>query len=381
MTRNFPRRADPSLRAARLKVALPLAAALVLLATSVILLLTAGGEETSRDDEAGAIVESATPAATEMALPIDDPSDPDPFLPNAPPERYGGKYPRWNLPEFPAGWDDTTASTIHDFFEDMEWDMSDERKMLRLEEIRAAFREYLATVGPEAIPTLAAILNVEPDFVDRRFLIHAIGELGPQSEEATYALSDYVENRFQDPRARSELGHVIMAMGKLHNASSFDTLEEFSRREDLHPYRGKFIQALGEHPDREAAIGTFVSTMRNDTLPDVRNYAAQALGKVREPQSLPGLYEAFEREPHWVPRQTILGTIGKIGDARSIPFLEEQARNAPESAIRLSAAGALRRMESPYARRLLGELARSEPDEKVRAHIEKWAKLEEAVRD
>ena len=365
----------------RLRLLVPAAIAVAIVATACVLLIPEKPSAPAEPEVTAAAAEE-TPAAvaTDRQIPYNDPSHPQPFTKDEQP-RYGGQYPRWNLTEFPPGWDHELAATIHAFFEDMELDPKDSQKSLRVERIRKEFQEFLDSLGPEAIPTLAAVLGVEPDFVDRRFLVYALGGLGPQSEEATYALSDYVLKRHENPRNRSEMGHVIQAMGRLKNASSFDVLTEFAGDDKLHTYRGKFIQALGEHPDKDLAVETFSNTLTNDPLPDVRNYAAQALGKVRDPGSLHSLYQSFEQERRWPVKQTILGTIGKIANPNSIGFLESHARNADEPAIRLSAAGALRRMDSPYARRVLRELARTEPDEQVRKHITKWSKLTEPVTD
>jgi hypothetical protein len=170
-------------------------------------------------------------------------------------------------------------------------------------------------------------------------------------------------------------------MGRLQNESSFTRLtdfitlngEQYGEYSELHSYRRHLIEALGEHPRREEAAGTFIACLRDDPLPNVRNKAAQALGKVQSPETLNDLYVSFDREPHWVARQTILGSIGKIGNPNSVPFLEAQARNAREAAIRLSAAGALRHINTEHARSVLHELERSEPDPNVRKNITKFA--------
>jgi HEAT repeat protein len=178
--------------------------------------------------------------------------------------------------------------------------------------------------------------------------------------------------RRANPENLSELGHVIEAMGKLANDSSFEVLTEFTGREDLHAYRGKLIKALGEHPRREEALGTFVKMMHEDQVVPARNMAAQALGKIRSPETLHELYAAADREPYWVNKQTILGSIGKIGDPSSLPFLADKARNAKEPAVRLSAGGAIRRVGTQYGQEVLRDLARTEPDPEVRKRFAEW---------
>jgi HEAT repeat protein len=314
--------------------------------------------------------------STPLRIPYEDPTAEKPFQkPEV--ERYPGRYPRWNLKEFPKGWDHDLAGAIHSYFEEMEIDLAskdlaNKARIAGLEAVRERFREFLAGLGPEAVPTLAAILDIEPDFVDRRFLLYALGDLGKETEEATHVLADFLMKRYEDPRARSELGHAIKAMGNLHNESSLDRLVSFIGDERLHGYRRHLVEALGEHPYRDEAVGTFVEVLREDSLPNVRNKAAQALGKIESPETLNELYMAFQSEPHWVTKQTILGSIGKIGNPSSIPFLEEQARSGKLASTRLSACGALQRLNTPYAQQVLREVARSEPDAQVRKHLETW---------
>lgn len=340
-------------------------------------------QEIARDlaDQPGYSGPSRLPVAAKE-FPLGSPTDPNP----EPPKRYGGYFPRWNLREFPEGWDENLAKTIHAYFEAMSVDPKDEEAMLRLPKTREQFREFLASLGPEALPTLAAILNAESDFVNRRFLLYAIGELGPQSERATFILRDYYMARHADPRNDSEIRHVIQAMAKLQNDTSFEVLKDFiySPEPTVDPHRRFFVQALGEHHRREEAIPVFVDRLHaeREESDHVRNMAAQALGKVRNPQTLNELYRAAENEPYFVVKQTILGSVGKIGSPESVGFLESQYRQAlaPSQGpyerenfwIRLSAARALCRIGTPEAIGTLRELQRIEPEQKGRELIDKW---------
>jgi hypothetical protein len=353
------------------RVLLPAALGAALLGLFVFLLWRrAAGPDASLQRTAEA---PASEPAEEIEIPHGSPTDRDPFQwPEKPRERHDGQFPRWNLKDFPPGWDAGIAGSLHSFFEAMEIDPRDKEKLASLDEVRKEAREFLSKLGPDSVPTLAAILNAEGDFVNRRFLLVALGDLGPESEEATFVLRDFFMARRQNPENLSELGHVIKAMGRLQNDSSFEVLGEFVVREDLHAYRGKIVEALGEHPRRDEAIGTFVRTMHEDQVIPARNMAAQALGKIRSSDTLQELYSAADRESYWVNKQTILGSIGKIGDPSSIPFLLDKARNAKEPAVRLSAGGAIRRVGAEQAPDLLRDLARTEPDPEVRKRFEEW---------
>lgn len=367
-----------------LKIAAPLAVAIVLGVLCVYFLLA----------EARKIAEPVKSTCSEPALtglsrtmvepeevPFGAPTSLDPFRwPDAKAKRNDGEFPRWNLKDYPKGWNPEIAKRLHEFFEAMDFDGHDQDKLASLAQVRKDLVDYLATLGPDSIPTLQAILNAEGDFVDRRRLLETLGNLGPQSDEATFVLRDFFMSRFQNPENLSEMGHVIDAMGHLQNATSFDTLNDFIQRPDLHRYRDKFLVALGDHPRREEALGTFIESLHNDQSPQARNKAAQALGKVASQDTLNDLYNAVDRERWWIAKQTILGTIGKIGDPSSLPFLEEKAKSAKEPAVRLSAAGAIRRIGTHRGQQLLSEIARTEPDPETRKHFETWAKEDAAKR-
>ena len=369
----------------RLKIAAPLTAALILTGLFVVLLLHQAGRH---GPEEPATPEAVAPQAPPPAgllpperIPYGTPTAPDPWKVEEPP-RHGGPFYRWNLAgiDLPDDWDPEVAGRLHQLFDDMRFPGIDELEDpvigARIARAREELEEYLASLGREALPTLATILDVEPDFSARRFVFQAAGKMGPRAEEATWVLRDYYMARQGDPSNRSEVGRVIEAMGFLRNETSFEVLTHLIDDSAHRIYRDKLIVALGEHPRREDAIDVFARGMHDPSF-QTRNKSAQALGKVQSPDTLYDLYEAFDNERVWYAKQTILGSIGKIGEIDAIPFLEEQARGAPESGVRLSAASAIRRIVertgNRTGKRVLQDLARSEPDAKVRTFIQRWS--------
>ncbi|HVR75570.1 MAG TPA: HEAT repeat domain-containing protein, partial [Planctomycetota bacterium] len=369
----------------RLQAAVFLALAVVFLGAFAVLMVLksrAGRGELSRPiPSSGSDGSQGVGSATLVSpseIPYGDPSAPKPFENREKLERYGGKFSRWNLQELPEGWDEATALRIHSLFEAMDFDPMDSEKLNNLGALRDELQDYLAQLGPEALPTLAAILNAEGDFVDRRFIIYAIGYLGPKTDGATYVLRDFFMARCVRPESRTEMIHVAKAMTDLQNDSSFYALTGLIRHETetvpaIEGFRSNFIEALGEHPRREEALNLFVNEIHEDPLLHARNKAAQALGKIRSPETLPELYSAVEKEPHYFIRQTLLGSIGKMGKSESIPFLEKHARHASDYRIRLSAAGAIRRIATPYGQAVLREISQSDPEPVVRSNAAEWA--------
>jgi len=354
----------------RLKIALPLALGLICVCAFLFLCFEIRETDRSTTKRDVKPTPEAVPSNGPHA-PFLDPSAKNPYE-KPEPQRFGGRYPRWNLKSFPDGWNPELADDLHTMFETMEFQGLNQRPP-NLAETRESLKELLASLGPEALPTLGAILNAESDFVNRRFLLYGIGDLGPQSEEATFHLRDFFVRRHEDPQAYSESLHVIRAMSRLQNETSYSTIMSFVGRGNLHRFRPELIRSLGEHPERENAVGSMVEYMRDDAMGNVRNRAAQFLGKVGDPKTLDDLYHGIDAEPQLVVQQTMLGSIGKIGNPNSIAFLENHARRSDRKGVRLSAARAISRIGTPYAFRILKDISRSEPDPGVRQRIEKWA--------
>ncbi len=366
-----------------LKVAVPLSMGVVFVLAFVFLLIYVSDDPRPEalvtvtpgnpGSDAAATVNTVAP---ESAVPLGDPTNPNPPELKKP-KNYGGEFPRWNLKELPEGWDPDVAASLHAFFEAMEPEPHTPQPGIH--ETREELTEYLASLGPEALPTLATILGADHDFVNRRFLLKAIGALGPESDEATFILRDFFMARHETPGNYSEMIHTLDAMARLQNDSSYEMLAGFVGRADLSNFRGKTIESLGLHGRGGDAVGVLVDHMHNDALSGVRNKAAQALGRVRDPETLDEMYRAVDNEPYWIVKQTMLGTVGKIGDPSSVDFLESHARNAKESGVRMSAARAISRIATPHALGVLEEIKRTEPDPKVRRYIEKWLAEAEEV--
>ena len=358
----------------RLRLAIPLVCALALCILFVVFLVL----QANRTDESSL----ATPPAAVAAAAVESDWDGYGKLPEGPPEapdeaprvskRRGkdGLF-RWNLSDYPEGWDAEIALSVHNYFETM-MRLEKAAPGPELDALREEFAAYLAGLGPDALPTFGAILNAESDFVFRRFMLYAIGDLGPQSEDATYMLKDYFMARQRNPKSLSEVKHVLRAMGRLQNDTSFDVLQNMTWDEELAPHRKNIVEQLGDHVRRDEAVDFFVDGLRKDTHTMNRNKWAQAIKKLRNPDTLGDLYRAFEKERYWGTQQTILGAIGATGSSSAVPFLESKARHHDTPAVRLSAARALWRIGTPYAGEVLSDLQRTEPDPKIRKLIESW---------
>ena len=79
---------------------------------------------------------------------------------------------------------------IHDLFLKTQWNAAlDASTAHRVGRARDDLEALLASLGPEHVQMLAGLLKEEQDFVNRRFLLRALGRIG--SDEALVALVDH----------------------------------------------------------------------------------------------------------------------------------------------------------------------------------------------
>ena len=362
----------------RPKVLVPVAAGLALLVGGVLLLCLEQGQAHL---EAPPLTmpkpaRLISPGDTVHSGRREEPLRPPPAVEKGPVSVPAGTGPnRWALQTLPAGWDPALAAHLASVFETMDVSDHDPEKLGKLLGAREALEKFLRNLGPEALPTLGAILGAEPDFVNRRFVLRAIGDLGPKTEDATFVLHQFYLDRRGQPGARSETNYVIEAMGRLKNDSAFSGIRSFIEAPETPNYdRDKFVQALGDHPRAIEALPQFLHEGNNNQDIGTRNHSWQAIGKQgpKAVEALGALISAWERETAYHVRQTILGSIGKLGDARALPALERIARTATPSSDRLSAARAIFRLGTPAALNTLRALIPDERDAKLQTTYQGW---------
>jgi len=364
----------------RLKILAPLCFGLALVGVFVYLIWNEVRHgDTSPVAPQPPVVGPAPQAPKRADPPVRAPRDSNPLSFEKTPRPPGQGLQRWNIDKLPEAWDPALAARLADFFDQMdvsaEFTEEDIEKLKKLEDVRDKLREFLKSLGPESLVTLDAILKNEVDFGNRRFLLEAIGDLGPRSEEATLSLLDFYLRTRDRQGGRSETNHVIEAMGRLKNATSYESLSGMIDDPSTTSYdRNKFVQALGEHPRREESISRFVAHGRDDDDVGTRNHAWQAIGKMRSKggKALADLISAFDREDVWYVKQTMLGTIGYLGDPSALSFLERVARTDEDSRVRLSAFNAIRLIATPEAMRVLRSALAGERDESVRQNVQEW---------
>jgi HEAT repeat protein len=268
-----------------------------------------------------------------------------------------GAAARWNIQPLPPEWDPSTANRLA------------AAAAAGPEELDACLRG----LGPEAVPTLGAVLLHERDATVRRHVVTALGKLGAASDETTAALKAYLLLRVEEPDAVDELRGVIEALGKLQNQTSLQALVEVALRPELPAaLQPLALDAIAAHPRGGAHRELFLDHLQQAPAAEARRAAAAALGRIRAAEAVHALVAALEREADAGVRQAIAGSLGLIGDVAALPPLVKAARLSAEQEVRLAAAEALQRIGGEEAMAALRSLLETERHPGVRRHLERW---------
>ncbi len=236
---------------------------------------------------------------------------------------------------------------IDDYFQKTQWDSAmDNSTAHRVARARDELEAFLSTLGPEHVDLLIGLLEEEPDFVNRRFLLRALGNIGTEQ-----ALSGLLEHYWwcQQEQKESEVKHTIDAIGSADNDFSFDLLSAYALSDDTLIHRYRFVGALAASSRSADAVGIYSQLLTDESHFRVRQRAAYGLkisGGLSEAHSIE---IALQNERNPYVRQSFLGAIGGIRDVRSIPQVNRILREDEILSTRLSAVRALLRIEGAAA--------------------------------
>ncbi len=228
-------------------------------------------------------------------------------------------------------------------FRGMQWDKAlDASTAHRVARARDDLQAYLDTLGPEHVPMLVGLLEEDPEFINRRFLMKTLGRIG--SEEALTGLVDHY-HWSAGKNKESEVKHTVDALASAKNDLSFEILCEYSLSEETSQHRYRFLGALSDHPRAPDASGIFSDLLTDPTHFRVRQRAAYGLKVIGSLGHAPRIEDALLNEPNPYVRQSYLGALGGIRDVRSVPLLSRILQEDDVLSTRVSAVKALLRIE------------------------------------
>ncbi|MDE0959153.1 MAG: HEAT repeat domain-containing protein [Planctomycetota bacterium] len=212
----------------------------------------------------------------------------------------------------------------------------------RVARAREDLESYLDSLAEEHVPLLLGLLAEEPDFINRRFLLRALGKIG--NDEALAGLLDHF-NWAAGNSKESEVKHTVAALAAANNDRSFQILSDYAVAEETETHRYRFVGALTQHSRSADAIGIYSELLTDSSHFRVRQRAAFGM-KISG-----GIAQAHEVETALVDegnpyvRQSFLGALGGIRDVRSVPLVSRILQGDEVLATRVSAVRALLRIE------------------------------------
>ncbi|RTZ90242.1 MAG: hypothetical protein DSY81_08225 [Bacillota bacterium] len=232
---------------------------------------------------------------------------------------------------------------IHDLFLKTQWNAAlDASTAHRIGRARDDLEELLSSLGPEHVHLLAGLLIEEQDFVNRRFLLRALGRIG--NDEALIALVDHYHWSVGNQK-ESEVKHTVAALAAADNDRSFEILSAFALSEEDQRHRYRFVGALSQHSRSSDALGIYSQLLRDDSHFRVRQRAAFGMKVSGGLADAAGIEAALLDEGNPYVRQSFLGALGGIRDVRSVPLVTRVLQEDSVLATRVSAVKALLRIE------------------------------------
>ena len=241
----------------------------------------------------------------------------------------------------------STRKKIDEYFLKTQWDAAmDASTAHRVGRARDELEALLASLGPEHVALLIGLLEEEPDFVNRRFLLRALGRIG--TDEALAGLEEHYWWCAQEQK-ESEVKYTIDALAFADTDRSLEILRESSLSEDTIIHRYRFVGALAEGSRSAEAIDIYSQLLTDDSHFRVRQRAAYGMKVSGSLAEISSIENALQSEANPYVRQSILGAIGGIRDVRSIPLVNRILQQDQVLSTRISAVRTLLRIEGTAA--------------------------------
>jgi HEAT repeat protein len=234
-----------------------------------------------------------------------------------------------------------------------------------------AAAQALACFEPQDVtPRLLALLTAASDPRQAAGAAEALGLLGDASAIAALQKA----SRAPDPRLATAAAVALARLGD-DNAEAFLVRMATEDRGHAHAeLRARSLHALGLLGQRRAAqpggpTAAAITQGLDDSQPEVRAAAAQALGMLALSPLSRALAQALRKEVSPLVRSSMIQALGRLGNAMSVPILLELLRRDSRS-VQIEILNALALFSDP---RLADHIApfRASPDPELRDAAER----------
>ncbi|MDP8230456.1 MAG: HEAT repeat domain-containing protein, partial [Candidatus Gorgyraea atricola] len=197
----------------------------------------------------------------------------------------------------------------------------------------------LRRIGKPAISLLIEELNNSRNSWTTCDIISALGAIGDPSAGPVLIKKLYNE-------IFSVSSSASKALSKIGNTKAVSILIERLNNPNVKYYTMTFLGSMG--PFAKKAVPALIKELENKDVYDfVREEAAEALGKIDDPQAVPALIKALMNEESGI-QATAANALGEIGNPQAVPALIKALRYE-DYAIRSYTAEALGKIGDPRA--------------------------------
>lgn len=211
--------------------------------------------------------------------------------------------------------------------------------------VEMVFRYVSEVKTKEAVPCVINLLESEDETYFNGALT-TIGEIGGESE-AGYLVS-YLD---RDDLSVGQRQNLMKVLGRLKAASTWDKLSEICQDEEENSFvRMYAAEAIGAMKNPES-IPILVKLFESSD-PNFRVYVIKGLSYYTDPAAKAVIIQGI-RDAHWKVRQEAIESAQKMELTEAVPYIIHRAKNDPEKVIKDKSYDAISKMKSNEANEFL----------------------------
>lgn len=213
--------------------------------------------------------------------------------------------------------------------------------------VEMLFRYVSEVKTKEAVPCVLNILDSENEVYFNGALT-ALGEIGG-TDEAGF-LVDYLE---RDDLTLAQRQNLMKVLGRLRAESTWDKLAEICQDEEENSFvRMYAAEAIGAMKKPESL--PILIDLLESSEPNFRVYVIKGLSNYDTKEAKNAIIQGI-KDAHWKVRQEAIECVEKMKITEAVPFVIYRAKNDPENVIKDKSYAVLSKMDNEEANAFLVE--------------------------
>lgn len=207
------------------------------------------------------------------------------------------------------------------------------------------FRYVAEVKTKEAVPRVMRLLESDDETYFAEAL-SALGEIGGENEAV--ALVSYLD---RDDLTVSQRQNLMKVLGKLNAQSTWDKLSEICQDEEENSFvRMYAAEAIGQMKKPESV--PILTELFESTDPNLRVYVIKGLSNYDTPEAKNVIIQGI-KDAHWKVRQEALLAAEKMKLSEAVPYIIYRAKNDPENVIKEKSYEVLAKLNDSASREFL----------------------------